>query len=170
MRTNNQAYKNFTIQYPLERITPLNKALFVDIETTGFTAKNSHLYLIGAAFYQAGNWRIRQWFADRPEEESNLLTEFFEFASQYTHLIHFNGNNFDLPYLLQKCKQYDLPYNFDGFHGIDLYKRVTPYKFFLHTPNCKQKTLEELIGVHREDVYNGGELISFYHEYVQNPQ
>ncbi len=170
MRTNNQAYKNFTIQYPLERITPLNKVLFVDIETTGFTAKNSHLYLIGAAFYQAGNWRIRQWFADRPEEESNLLTEFFEFASQYTHLIHFNGNNFDLPYLLQKCKQYDLPYNFDGFHGIDLYKRVTPYKFFLHTPNCKQKTLEELIGVHREDVYNGGELISFYHEYVQNPQ
>lgn len=64
MRTNNQAYKNFTIGYPLDRIAPTDKILFVDIETTGFTAKSSVLYLIGVAFYQAGHWRIRQWFAD----------------------------------------------------------------------------------------------------------
>lgn len=170
MRTNNQAYKNFTIQYPLERIAPIDKILFVDIETTGFTAKSSYLYLIGAAFYQAGQWRIRQWFADRPDEEAALLGEFFTFAGQYTHLIHFNGNNFDLPYLLQKCSQHQLSYNFDNFIGIDIYKRVSPYKFFLHTPNCKQKTLEELMGIIREDIYNGGELISIYHEYVKNPQ
>ena len=170
MRTNNQAYKNFTIQYPLERITPLDKVLFVDIETTGFTAKNSYLYLIGAAFYQAGSWRIRQWFADRPEEESSLLEEFFAFAQNYTHLVHFNGNNFDLPYLLQKCNQHQLTYNFDNFTGIDIYKRVAPYKFFLHTPNCKQKTLEDLMGIDREDIYTGGELIGLYHEYVKNPQ
>ena len=143
MRTNNQAYKNFTIQYPIERIAPMDKVLFVDIETTGFTAKNSYLYLIGSAFYQAGHWRIRQWFADKPEEEVLILKEFFAFASQYTHLIHFNGNNFDLPYLLQKCGQYELPYTFDDYEGIDIYKRVVPYKFFLHSPNCKQKTLEE---------------------------
>lgn len=170
MRTNNQAYKNFTIQYPLERIAPLDKVLFVDIETTGFTAKNSCLYLIGAAFYQAGSWRIRQWFADRPEEESSLLEEFFAFAQNYTHLIHFNGNNFDLPYLLQKCRQYQLPYNFDNYTGIDIYKRVAPYKFFLHTPNCKQKTLEDLMGINREDIYTGGELIGLYHEYAKTPQ
>lgn len=167
MRTNNQAYKNFTIGYPLDRIAPTDKILFVDIETTGFTAKNSVLYLIGVAFYQAGHWRIRQWFADRPEDEPALLHEFFSFAAQYTHLIHFNGNNFDLPYLLQKCGQHQLSYNFDSFTGIDLYKRVTPYKFFLHTPNCKQKTLEELMGIVREDVYNGGELIGIYHDYVK---
>lgn len=170
MRTNNQAYKNFTIQYPLERIAPPDKVLFVDIETTGFTAKNSCLYLIGAAFYQAGSWRIRQWFADRPEEESSLLEEFFAFAQNYTHLIHFNGNNFDLPYLLQKCRQYQLPYNFDNYTGIDIYKRVAPYKFFLHTPNCKQKTLEDLMGINREDIYTGGELIGLYHEYAKTPQ
>lgn len=170
MRTNNQAYKNFTIGYPLERIASLDKVLFIDIETTGFTTKNSHLYLIGAAFFQAGSWHIRQWFADRPDEESLLLNEFFTFAGQYTHLIHFNGNNFDLPYLLQKCKQYELSYNFDNFEGIDIYKRVAPYKFFLHTPNCKQKTLENLMGIDREDIYNGGELISLYHEYAEHPQ
>lgn len=170
MRTNNQACKNFTIQYPIERIAPMDKVLFVDIETTGFTAKNSYLYLIGSAFYQAGHWRIRQWFADKPEEEVLILKEFFTFASQYTHLIHFNGNNFDLPYLLQKCGQYELPYTFDDHEGIDIYKRVVPYKFFLHSPNCKQKTLEELMGINREDIYNGRELIGLYHEYVEKPQ
>lgn len=170
MRTNNQTYKNFTMQYPLEQIAPPKQVLFVDIETTGFTAKSSYLYLIGAAFFQNGQWCIRQWFADRFEEEPFLLKEFFTFAGNYTHLVHFNGNNFDLPYLLQKCRQYDLPYHFDNFEGIDLYKRISPYKFFLHTPNCKQKTLEELLGIHREDIYNGGELISLYHKYTENPQ
>ncbi len=43
MRTNNQAYKNFTIGYPLDRIAPTDKILFVDIETTGFTAKSSEI-------------------------------------------------------------------------------------------------------------------------------
>lgn len=169
MRTINQTIDNFTIQYPLERIAPLDKLLFIDIETTGFTAKSSSLYLIGAAYYYSGRWHIKQWFAPNYDDEQALLEDFFPFAKDFTHLIHFNGNNFDLPYLLQKCEMYKLPYNFDQFEGIDIYKRISPYKFFLHTPNCKQKTLEELLGVDRDDVYNGGELISLYHEYVKKP-
>ncbi|MDE6389033.1 MAG: ribonuclease H-like domain-containing protein [Lachnospiraceae bacterium] len=169
MRTINQTLENFTVQYPLERIAPLDKLLFIDIETTGFTAKSSSLYLIGAAYYYSGRWHIKQWLATNYEDEKALLDDFFPFAADFTHLIHFNGNNFDLPYLLQKCEMYKLPYHFDDFEGIDIYKRIFPYKFFLHTPNCKQKTLEELLGIDREDIYNGGELIGIYHEYVKNP-
>ncbi len=169
MRTINQTLENFTVQYPLERIAPLEKLLFIDIETTGFTAKSSSLYLIGAAYHYNGCWRIKQWFARNYDEEKDLLRDFFSFAADYTHLIHFNGNNFDLPYLLQKCELHKLPYNFDHFEGIDIYKRIAPYKFFLHTPNCKQKSLEELMGIEREDAYNGGELIGLYHEYVKKP-
>ena len=169
MRTINQTLENFTIQYPLERIAPLDKLLFIDIETTGFTAKSSSLYLIGAAYYYSGCWHIKQWFATNYDDEKAILKDFFPFAADFTHLIHFNGNNFDLPYLLQKCEMHKLPYRFDDFEGIDIYKRISPYKFFLHTPNCKQKTLEELLGIDREDVYNGGELIGIYHDYVKNP-
>ena len=170
MRTVNQTMENFTVQYPLERIAPPGKLLFIDIETTGFTAKNSSLYMIGAAFWHAGCWHIKQWFAERYSDEEALLRDFFLFARDYTHLIHFNGNNFDLPYLVQKCEMHQLPYNFDNFDGIDIYKRISPYKFFLHTPNCKQKTLEELLGIGREDIYSGGDLIGLYHEYVKNPR
>ena len=169
MRTINQTLENFMLQYPLERIAPLEKLLFVDIETTGFTAKNSSLYLVGTAYYDSGQWNIRQWFAESYDDEQAILNDFFCFASDYTHLIHFNGNNFDLPYLLQKCETYKLSYNFDNFEGIDIYKRISPYKFFLHTPNCKQKTLEELLGIDREDIYNGGDLIGLYRKYVEEP-
>lgn len=169
MRTINQTLDNFIIQYPLERIAPLDKLLFIDIETTGFTARSSSLYLIGAAYFYSGCWHIKQWFAENYKDEQSVLNDFFSFAADYTHLVHFNGNNFDLPYLLQKCEMYKLPHNFDNFEGIDIYKRISPYKFFLHTPNCKQKTLEELLGIDREDIYSGGDLIGLYHEYVKNP-
>lgn len=169
MRTINQTLENFAVQYPLEQIAPLDKLLFIDIETTGFTARNSSLYLIGAAYYSHDCWNIRQWFAEDYTQEKELLTSFFSFAADFTHIVHFNGNNFDLPYLLQKCDMHQLPYHFDNFEGIDLYKRISPYKSFLHLANCKQKTLEGLLGVGRDDIYNGGDLIGVYHEYVKSP-
>lgn len=169
MQIENHTLESFTISYPLERTAPLDRFLFIDIETTGFTARSSSLYLIGTAFYADGTWQIRQWFCENPTEESTVLDSFFDFAAPFTHLIHFNGNNFDLPYLLQKCEQHKLPHHFDNFEGIDLYKRISPYKAFLHVPNCKQKTLEGLLGICREDRFHGGELIEVYRNYVENP-
>lgn len=169
MRTLRQTIHFPCLNYPLEKIAPLEKILFIDIETTGFTAKSSSLYLIGTAYYEKGKWYVRQWFADAEGEEKQLLSAFFHFAMGYTHLIHFNGNNFDLPYLLEKCRQYDLPYNFNAFEGIDIYRRISPYKNFLRLPNCKQKTIEEFLGIGREDKYNGGELIGVYHTYLKEP-
>lgn len=167
MRIEDKKLENFDIDYPLERIAPLDKILFMDIETTGFTAKTSNLYMIGAAYYKEGAWHIQQWFAQKYEEEKSIMEAFFSFAASFTHIIHFNGNNFDLPFLMQKCRLYNLPYNFDAYDGIDLYRRISPYKFFLNIPNCKQKTLESFLGIKREDKYNGGELIGIYHDYVK---
>lgn len=155
--------------YPIENLSPLSRLLFLDIETTGFTAKNSSLYMIGCACYEDGCFQVRQWMAEKYEEEKDVLTAFFEFAESRKFLIHFNGNNFDLPYLTQKAAQYELPYDFSTFEGIDLYRRISPYKFFLHLPNCKQKTIEQYLGIDREDIFSGGELIGIYHDYVKSP-
>ncbi len=169
MRTLRQSIHLPNINYPLNHIAPLEKILFLDIETTGFTAKSSSLYLIGTAYYESGKWHVKQWFANNYEEEQYILSAFFNFAMSYTHLIHFNGNNFDLPYLMQKCKQYQLPYNFNHFVGIDIYRRIAPFKSFLRLPNCKQKTLESFMDITRKDLYNGADLISVYHTYVKEP-
>ena len=169
MRENYVQLENFDITYPLEKHVPLEKALFIDIETTGFTARSSYLYLIGCAFYSAGSWYIRQWFAENYNEEATLLESFFTFAADYSHLIHFNGNNFDLPFMDQKCKQFNLPYTLERFEGLDIYRRIAPYRYCLKLPNCKQKTLEQFMNIERKDPFNGGELISTYHDYVKNP-
>lgn len=169
MRISKEAFENFTISYPLEKTLSLKEVLFMDIETTGFTAKSSYLYLIGCAYYEAESWHTIQWLAENYEEEAAILDAFFQFAGDYKYLIHFNGNNFDLPFVEQKCEQLKLSYSFKDFTGIDLYKRINPYKFFLKLPNCKQKTLEQFLGINRADVFSGGELISIYHDYVKSP-
>lgn len=169
MRISKETLANFRLSYPLEELAPLERILFLDIETTGFTARSSYLYMIGCAYYRDGNWHTIQWFAENYNQEASLLTAFFEFARLYKYLVHFNGNNFDLPFITQKCKQLDLPFSFDAFQGIDLYKRISPYKFFLRLPNCKQKTLEQFLGINRADVFSGGELIGIYHDYVKDP-
>lgn len=168
MKTEEIILNNFVLKYPLERLAPLNEILFIDIETTGFTAASSNLYLIGCAYFKEGNWQIRQWFAQSPEEEAELIKSFFSFAADYTYLLHFNGNNFDLPYLTQKAKAYELPYSFERFEGIDIYRRVSAYKSFLKLPNCKQKTIEYFLGINREDTYSGGDLISVYQDYTNS--
>ena len=169
MRICEETLENFTIAYPLERLAPMERVLFLDIETTGFTARSSYLYLIGCAYHLAGKWRTIQWMAENYGQEEEILKAFFDFAKHYRFLIHYNGNNFDLPFITQKCTQYSLPYSFENFQGIDLYRRISPYKFFLRLPNCKQKTLEQFLGINRKDVFTGGELIGIYHDYVKNP-
>lgn len=169
MRISEETLENFSISYPLDRLAPLERILFLDIETTGFTAKSSYLYLIGCAHYLQGKRRTIQWMAETYEQEAEVLKSFFAFARNYRCLIHYNGNNFDLPYIAQKCAQLSLPYHFDDFQGIDLYKRVAPYKYFLRLPNCKQKTLEQFLNVDRKDVFSGAEMIGIYHDYIQNP-
>lgn len=169
MRISEDTLNSFMISYPLDRIAPLERILFIDIETTGFAARSSCLYLIGCAYYLAGKWHTKQWMAENYDQEADILKAFFTFAKPYRYLIHFNGNNFDLPFIQQKCEQLSLPFHFENFQGIDLYRRISPYKFFLKLPNCKQKTLEQFLGIDRKDVFSGGELISIYHDYVKNP-
>lgn len=169
MRIQRETLDDFKIQYPLEKLAPLESVLFLDIETTGFTARSSYLYMIGCAYYQEGCWRTIQWLAENYEQEADLLSAFFDFAAMYRYLIHFNGNNFDLPFLMQKSEQLHLPHYFDALEGIDLYKRIVPCKAFLKLPNYKQKTLEQFLGIDRKDVFSGGELIGIYHDYIKSP-
>lgn len=169
MFTLTQKLDDFQIKYPLERISALSDFLFVDIETTGFTAKSSSLYMIGVAFYENGCWNITQYFAENEGQETELLEAFSQKVNNYRYLVHFNGNNFDLPYLMQKCEQYGISCNLNALCGIDIYKRIAPYKFFLKLPNCKQKTIESFLEINRIDTFNGGELIGIYKDYVTEP-
>lgn len=153
--------------YPLERIGPLHELLFFDIETTGFSGDTSQLYLIGCTYHDGFGWKMIQWFADTRQAERELLTAFFTFMERFRYLVHFNGDGFDIPYLLKCCKRLGLPYNFDAIESIDIYKKIRPYRHLLGLESMKQKAIESFLGIRRTDTYSGGELISFYKDYLK---
>ena len=59
MKTEEIILNNFQLKYPLERLALLSDILFLDIETTGFLTGSSSIYLIGCAYYEDGNWKLR---------------------------------------------------------------------------------------------------------------
>ena len=157
--------------YPLERITDdPEKLLFVDIETTGLSPKTSILYLIGCAYLKNDSWHLRQWFADERNEEFELIKSFMSFAREYTTLVHFNGNRFDLPFIKYKCDKVQMRDVLDELKSVDLYKIIAPYKNIFGIPDCKQKTIELFLGIDRMDEYSGGELIEVYRRFLDNKE
>lgn len=169
MKTIDYKFKHLKTEYDLSLLAPPEKALFLDIETTGLSPKTASIYLIGACYFKDGIWNGIQWFADSKEDEVEIINTFFAFAANYTTLIHFNGNQFDLPFILGRCDALGLTHSFDAFEGIDIYKRVALCKHFLQLPNCKQKSIEKFLRLNRDDKYSGGELIQVYKNYLKQP-
>ena len=157
----------FSTDYPLERIAPLKELLFFDIETTGFSGDTSRLYLIGCTWFDGFGWKMIQWFADSAQAERELLDAFFSFMESFSVLIHFNGDRFDIPYLLKCCSRLGLPYNFDRIKSLDIYKIIRPFQKLLGLESMKQKSIEHFLGIRREDKYSGGELIPVYRDYLR---
>ena len=144
-------------------------SVFFDIETTGFSPAQSHLYLIGCARKSGKYICIDQFFAENPSEEKLILSAFLEIIKSYDTLISFNGIGFDIPFLKAKCDQYKLIEQFRDFHYLDIFKSVSELKFLLRLPNYKQKTIEAFLDIPRDDAASGGELINVYLDYVKHP-
>jgi uncharacterized protein YprB with RNaseH-like and TPR domain len=160
---------NLNFSYPLEQHFPLDKLLFFDIETTGFSYKTSQLYLIGCIFFQKGCWTLKQWFSESKEDEKELLLSFYDFSREYSIWVHFNGDSFDFPYLTGKYRQHHLDIPYQNITSLDLYKKISPYKKLLKLDSLKQADLEKYLQIHRKDPFHGGELISLYKEYIHRP-
>ncbi len=144
----------------------LEEILFIDIETTGLSPKDSEIYMIGAAFYDGAGWQIRQLFAENPSQEEEILSAFSDFCRHYKVMIHYNGDRFDIPFLQTRYEKHKLTDPLTNIKSVDLYKKIKPYKKLLGLADCKQKTIETFLGINRDDQYGGGELIIAYDDYV----
>ena len=144
-----------------------DKSVFFDIETTGFKAEYSQIYLIGAARHARNGWTLMQWMTEKPSEEAGLLRVFSAFLKPYDTIIHFNGKRFDIPYLEEKYRQYGIPSPLEGLRSIDIYQDVKGLRSLLRLEHLNQTSLEHFLGLQREDRYDGGRLIPVYHEYCK---
>ena len=155
--------------YPLQRLAEPQQLLFFDIETTGLSAADSSLYLIGALSFDGKKWKLVQWMAEQFSEEEQVLRAFTDYCQGYDTLVHFNGDTFDIPYLKNCAKPYGLSMPFEGMGSIDLLKWIRPLKSLLSLENVKLKTIEQFLHIDREDQYTGRELISLYQTYTTQP-
>lgn len=148
----------------------INEALFFDIETTGFSPQKTKLYLIGCAYFDGieNEFCIKQWFMNDYADEAIMLSSFFDFVSGFKYIVHYNGNGFDIPYIIEKCKHYNMSYDFSSLISIDIYKEIFPIKNIFKLENTKQKSIEGFLNIPRDDKYSGGELIPMFYEYLEN--
>ncbi|SEW28578.1 ribonuclease H-like domain-containing protein [[Clostridium] fimetarium] len=161
---------NDTVDFKISNLDLLNgpkeDIIFFDIETTGFSARSTSLYLIGVLYYKNNTWNIKQWFSEDPQNEAIVLASFCEFIQTYKTIIHFNGEGFDMPYLINKFSKYNLPYSFKDFSSLDIFKYTRKVHKLLKLENYKQKTIEKFLGIERNDKFSGGELINVYNQYL----
>ena len=143
-------------------------SIFFDIETTGFSPAHSSIYLIGCARKSGKHILIDQFFAEKPEEEKEILESFMKLLSSYKTIISFNGVGFDIPFIKAKCNSYGISENLKDYEYLDIFKMVSSIKFLLNLENYKQKTIEKFLGLTRDDKYTGGDLINVYLDYVKN--
>ena len=121
--------KEYELNHYFKRMEKDSEFLFFDIETTGFVAKNTTLYLIGALYYKENKIHVIQWFNEDGYCEKDLISSFCEFTKEFSYLVHFNGNGFDLPYLCQKAEILHLPFDLkETIVQIDLLKEAKPLK------------------------------------------
>ena len=146
----------------------LEDALLYDIETTGLNPKSSQLYLLGILLFHKENSEFIQYFAESVRDEEEILEQFFQLCQTKKVLISFNGEGFDNRFIEAMAKSYGkLPLHL-YLKQLDLFKLIRKRKKFYGLESCSLKSCERFLGIHREDRCSGGELISFYQDYLQN--
>lgn len=145
---------------------PKERALYIDIETTGFSRKNDMIYLVGLLYFQDDQMMITQYLCQKPEDEYELLFKLNTMMNDFDVLVHFNGDSFDLPFIKERMKLYRMHENLSQLESFDYYRKIKPMKKLLQTDNFKLKTLERICGYDRVDPFTGGELIALYKKYL----
>ena len=143
--------------------------VFFDIETTGFSPAHTSLYMIGCVSRRGDTLIVDQFFAEKTIEEKLLLLSFINQIEPCDTIISFNGSGFDIPYLKAKCGLLGVKKRFLDYAHVDIYKVVSQLKFLLKTENCKQKSIEQFLGIRRDDTLSGGDLIDVYKNYLNQP-
>lgn len=144
-----------------------DETVYFDIETTGFSADVTALYLIGCIYFKEGEWQLIQWFAEDNKSEKEALSAFSDFIKDKKYLICYNGTTFDLPYLTKKYEKHSLTFEAYKYEIIDFYRVFSSYRKFLGLSGLKQEEVEAYLGIIREDKYSGGELVEWYARFLK---
>ena len=160
--------KKSYVDYPLPGAFLLENPLFFDIETTGLSWKNSMVFLIGFLKMndEKSKWILEQWFLEDPSEERELLEKFSDVLKEKPFLVHYNGHNFDIPYLKGRCQFQNVPVSWDNCRQLDVYRTLHPYQKLMGLDHMRQTNLEQYLDICRPEEISGKECAAVYKKYV----
>ena len=137
----------------------------LDIETTGLNASRDSIICIGV-LYQQPKMIIysKQWLSSNQSDEKNVLVAFLEWCQSYKKVYTYNGNVFDIPFILTRLSYYGL--------CTDLLKQIVSIdmKKKLFKLSAKRASIESLIGYQRQTSSTGKELITCYKLFAKTGQ
>ena len=145
-----------------------NNICFLDIETTGLSRKYNQIYLIGLVYFNAekNSWCLTQFFASSLNEEEELLKKFNSFICDFELLVTYNGESFDIPFIKYRSKVYGIDNKTLNIISLDIYRKIKKDNSYLQLENLKLKSIEESLGIYREDEYSGKDCINLYYQYI----
>lgn len=152
------------------RVAPVHHQhlLHFDTETTGLAGgTGTRAFMIGAADWIDGHFRIRQLTITSMAAEAAMLRRFAEWISDDTALVSYNGKCYDAPLLATRYRLARQPNPLTGLAHIDLLHPVRRH-WKGQWENCRLATAErQLLGVVREDDLPGSEAPAAWLTYLR---
>lgn len=140
---------------------------FLDIETLGLRRDYDAIYLIGFLYKDGDDWILEQVWISSLDKESELLDYSLKLISNFEYIVNYNGSSFDLPYINHRAKLYNLDTEISMLKSFDIYSLLRSNKDVLKLDNLKLETVEEYLGIYREDIYSGLECIYMYKDFLK---
>ena len=158
------------LRNPMDKYFKEDNICLLDIETLGFSRQYHHIYLIGLVYFSKKDqsWILEQLFINSLDKEKELLKILNQKLEGFDLLVTYNGDSFDIPFILERCKKYGLKDNLSPIKSYDIYREIRKNGKYLNLPNLKLKTIERHLGIFREDEFSGGDCIDIYLNYVES--
>lgn len=140
---------------------------FLDIETLGLKRDQDPIYLIGFLYKNENYWILEQVWISSLDKEEELLQYSLKLIDNFRYIVNYNGNSFDLPYINHRANLYDLKANVNMAKSFDIYSFLRSNKDVLKLENLRLETVEEYLGIYRDDIYSGLQCIYMYKSFLK---
>lgn len=158
-------------EYPWENPPSCSEERFYfDIETTGLSRENHRIILIGLCSLTKSGGRIKQYFAEDPQEEREILQAFMDDIRGFPQSVSFNGTVFDIPFLDAAFRRCGLSFEMPKKDHQDLLVLLRPLKNIWKWESLRLKEVEKQLGISRKDTITGKDSLALYKEYLRDPR
>jgi hypothetical protein len=143
------------------------KCKVFDIETTGLYPGRDRI--ISASFIDPDGSGLNQYFSESSAAEDLTIASILSEFADSDVIITYNGQSFDVPFVLSRAKKFGLAEELPAFYNVDVYRWLKNYWPLAETaPSLSQKSVEKILGLDdsRTDLIGGEECIRLYSEYI----